>query len=299
MIRRIKLIILLHILSISCSFSQNTLEGSRKALVIHYNSWLKSVYLDQLVLAGQVRQLKGKDKEPDRLVLSLSPAPAWTDPQKFASAWSEVRTGLQSKGINIYNLLLQKFADYSFSKLENVSIQLTASEPDIFSLKIYYTTSFKEDENIILGKGAPSGINFNYDDAAGSMRESCFITQQNARLGIILRDLDLFFRKYPHRSAAIKIDSIISHKKGELRLRISNIYGEVTGQNYHEVIYLDMSIEDNEICYTVDASYAAGITTTPDPGSTAYREVSLDFPRQWLSYRDNLDAALKKVLHEK
>jgi hypothetical protein len=299
MIRRIKLIILLNILFLSCSFCKNISERSSKPLVEHYNNWLKSVGLDQFVLADQVRELKSEDKKNGGLVLSLSPAPAWNDPQRFASAWNEVRTGLAAKGINIDNRLLQKFADYTFSKLENVSIELTTGNPDIFSLKIYYTTSFKKDENIILGKGAPSAINFNFNEAVGAMRESCFIVKQQARLDIVLRDLDSFFKRYPHRSAAIKIDSIISHNKSELRLRVSNIYGEVTGQNYHEIIYLDVSMEGNEICYTVDASYAAGITKTPDPESTSYREVALDFPQQWLSYRDNLDAALKSVLHEK
>jgi hypothetical protein len=73
----------------------------------------------------------------------------------------------------------------------------------------------------------------------------------------------------------------------------------VTGRNYHELINLDISLENDEICYTVDAAYAAGISKTPDPESDFYREVALDFPQKWLSFRDNLEDQLKAALDGK
>jgi len=319
----LKLVFLIHILFITCAFSQVTSKKNSDSLVTHYNNWLKAVHLNDLVIAVNGRFKAGTaDSAAANLIkkkriLILIPAAAWQNPEKFAVAWNAARTELAEKGINIYSLLLDKLADYTFLPPDSLAVQVQTVNPDIFSLNIYYPGQLKTDENIILMKGgsglgiigspgrpasaAPAkrgrgALNF---AAATTMLPTCFTIDKPGQMDVVRRKLELFFKRYKHRSAVVKLDSIISHDKKNLRLRIYNIDGEVTGKNYHELINLDISIDNNEICYTVDASYAAGIARTPDPDSGFYREVSLDFPERWLQYRDSLGYELKIALNGK
>lgn len=272
----------------------------------HYNNWLQTARLGGLLLAADYKEQKVDKNDSARarsskenVVLVLTPVPSYKDPEKFAAAWNEARGELEARGIDIYSLLLNKLADYAFLQLDAATVEIRTDNADIFSLHIYFDGQLKHEENIILGKGANQGLTFNFGGALASMHESCFNTYRPNQMDAVRHRLELFFKRYKHDPGGIKLDSIVSHDKKELRLRIYHIFGEVTGRNYHELINLDISLENDEICYTVDAAYAAGISKTPDPESDFYREVALDFPQKWLSFRDNLEDQLKAALDGK
>jgi hypothetical protein len=248
----IKLVFPAVILFIPGAFSQTNAQNSYLTL---YSNWLKINHLDQFIRIdvsasinstkvdsthAAIRGHKGKVK------LILTPAAVYTDPLKFASDWNNLHKGLEEKGINFYNVLLTRLADYTVLPPDSVAVEIQTGNAEIFSLKIHYD----HEENIVLLRGTIAGPDFNFNYAAALMKENCFVTVKPERMDMINRKLYWFFSKYKYGSYK-KIESLIYHDGKKLKLTVLGIKGEVTG-NYHEIIYLDVSLENSEICYTVE-----------------------------------------------
>jgi hypothetical protein len=288
--KALKLFFLIYLLNISRAFSQVNAVGHE------FNSWLKAMHLDNILQAGEPEKLQVTS-------LVLKPVGAYQDPETFAVTWNYIRSGFRHRGVNIDSVLLNKLADFTFLPLDSVSLAIETANPDIFSLKVYYHKRLKEDAAVVLARGPNKPVNFNFDAAMGRLRKYYIITHKNDDLNAVYGKLAFYFNHYHHLPTdRIKIDTIISDDKKELKLVIGYVYRQIlTDYKYHEVIYLDFTLGHDEISYSVDGDYAAGGNKTPDPlkNAEAYREIMLDYPKNWIDYIDKLDDDLKTALNAK
>jgi hypothetical protein len=279
----IKLFLFLSLFINFSSFCRQKPDEDSK-LMMKYNNWLKTIQLDDYFQVGEVKPgPETNNNGTNSKVLVLKPANERVNLINLSRDWANIRDGLKNRGADIYLLMLEKLAAYSGLPLSNVSIELETKNPNIFSFKISFDGKIILEEHNTNGKGG-NATGYNFDSALGSLIYGDF----TVKTGITdLRKydgkLEALFSKFKSKGGPITF-KWETHSNDMLTFWVFNIYGYVTGGNYHELAYFKINLSDmdkNEvkIHYDMQVLYAGGIILPP-ASSTEYSDAANDFPRQ-------------------
>jgi len=290
--RKLKLFLLICLL--------NTLHAAAQqadSRLDNYNSWLSATGLKSFFSAKEVRTNTVVNKSALTLVLYSPARPA--ELPGLAFQWTLLTDSLNRNGINIYQLLLTRWAFYSHRHLPEVAVSVESNRPEIFSAAISFNKQLISDIHCIPGRG--SSEDFHPEAVLNNIIHGSYrISGNPGNLLSYFSKLQSYFLSYKHSGSGVIIDKEVFNETF-IRLRISNILGQATGQRYHEIIYLNLNLvriasTEAEVSYSVDILYAGGIVSAPDSESY-YRDASIDFPREMVSYNNNLDREFRKVLY--
>lgn len=276
-----KLFALFFLLPVSVAFSQ--VNKTNNSLLIKYNDWLKSVKLDAFLLAAEIKS------ESSVTVLVLKPSATYADPADLAVAWNYIRNGFKSKRINIYQVLLDKFSAYSAIPLNKLGVDIKTTQPRIFSVKVNFDDKVRYTEKIDLPRGINVTPDFNIEAPAHDLLIGDYTLIAD------INDLTAYSNKFEHLfkqfknfgETAIKCENLNS-SRNFMKFKLSNIYGEITKEKYHEIVTITITLTDRgnrqvEIEYNMDVLYAAGILRAPTD-INSYRDASIDYPGQLADY---------------
>lgn len=301
-IKILKLIFLVNLLLPLSAFSQSKDSHHTYSLVRDYNNWLKTMHLDRLMQISTLSSKKDSLTGNMVSVLTLVPTSSYQDPETFATAWNHIRKGLQNRSYNIYSALLVKMADFGDLPLNTISVKIITADPEVFSLEIHYDKKLKYDENIILGKGVNKTIDFNFEQALNSPITGYYqLNPAIPDVRIYGNKLEALFKRYRHsKDSAIRITRQIDSKE-MLRLKVSNVYGQITEGRYHEIIYLTINLynegdKSSKIRYTVDVSCAGGVESPPKLERN-YEDAERSFPAQLLDYNNKFQEDFRKIIY--
>jgi hypothetical protein len=282
----------------SVAFSQNNKAQANISITGNYNAWMETGKLGKFLTAELVKDSTTSAGEKIE-ILVLKPASAYKDPLNAAMAWTYLSNGFQDQGINIYMLLLTKFADYSGLPLNSVMVTIETEKPEIFSLKIYYGTKLEYDEKNLSVRGPDRNFDFDFKSAAiGVLQGSYHLQNSSNGLKTYCKNLLPFFKPAGDKATGIDIEIYTDEM---IRLKVTYPLGHVTGKRYHEIIFLDINLvhlDNNQlkILYDGDVLYAGGIFSVPTD-INKYEDASTSFYENVVEYNQKLDSEFKKLLY--
>jgi len=308
MIRRLKLFWFLFLLFHFTGFSQNGPDKNLKSIG-DFNSWLKTVQLNRFFAADGVKVVKiettvndNENKSDQQFVatLILKSSGVYRDPAAMAGAWDALKQGFLAKGVDICQLLLDKWADYNASELRHAQVELRTDDPELFSC----TISFNEKLKVREVNGTRGGVEdpppaYDFQMALGSIIDGDYtLIADIPDLTKYGDNLEALFRNYRTRGGKITCKWEI-RTANLLRLWVTNVYGQVTGENYHERLCLTINLipirrGQVEIRYNMDVFYAAGILLPP-AGMKEFRDAALDYSSQLADYNVTFREQFKTI----
>ncbi len=304
--KAIKIFVFLFFSSYNAAFSQSDLRASA------YDNWLKTIQMDKFLQVNKIIRLDSLIRiEPGTsnhrsdsaytAILLLGPAPGQTDPQEMASTWNFVQKKLQDSAIDLYSLLLCKFADYEHLPLNKVKIEMMSSSADIFSLTIYFNTRIEHRGHVNIISGGDLSVDFDPNVRAfQSLIKNIYkLKQPIADLSNYINPLQDFFKKGVHKPGEDIHVTILSSSNDFLELEITGIFGEVTKKNYYEKIDLTITLNSGkgtqQLKYHGNIFCAAGIERSSEFDDIANED---DVSDQLPIYNQKLDKAFKAIFHD-
>lgn len=308
----VKIFFLIYLLPVSTTFAQK--RGiSDTSTINKYNKWLKSIQLDKLIHASEIKTVKNL-KSPDdtirkisdqvSLVLILKPSANYTNMQDLATVWNYVADGLQEKGIDIYRLLLNKLADYTNTSLKLVKVDAQSAKPDIFSFKIYFDNKLEIEPHITLVMGGDIALDYDFNNTLkNTMTGAVQLSGGSINLIPYYDKITALFSKYRHEAdSTVKFKKDIFNK-GTLKFSVYNLYGQVTGEDYHERITLLVTVSDPvndqvEINYEINAYCASGIKVVPKDDKS-YHDVADEYPDRLSGFNNSFYKQFENIFNGK
>lgn len=289
--RKLKLFLLIYLLNVLPAVAQNSNSLAR------YNSWLSVNGLNVFFSASK-ETTKAIGTNNQLITLILSSSADKPDVFALASQWTVLADSLARSGSNIYQILLTQWATCADRPLADIAISIESDSPEVFSATVYYHNGFITDEHFIPGRG--STPDFYQKKPLNNIIHGSYHINGQTSLERFFEKLQPYFNGYRHSGAEVVIDKEIFNESF-IRLKISHVLGEVTGERYHEIIYVNLNLVqlgpgEAEISYTVDVLYAGGIISAP-VDEIDYRDASMDFPRKMVAFNNNLDKEFRKVLY--
>jgi hypothetical protein len=271
-----------------------------------YNAWLESTGLHNLLVAVEIQDTllapKGQLKAYPLKTLVIRSSNSHNDATRFAQDLQQVVKQFDNKGLSLYYSLLMKFAFIANASPDSVFISLRSTRPKIFSADIFFHDKLVVAEHGVAVKDPGNTFYFDMDQAMDHIMQGSFRTQGEIEhlRAFLEKSLRSFF--YTHnRKEQIEIQKE-DYGQYDFKLKAKNIYRHITQRNYHEIVYLDVTLSplagnQIEVLYFADAVYSSGILSAPVDESD-YRSIDKDFPHEIHSYGQTLYEYFNKAIYK-
>ncbi|EHQ27080.1 hypothetical protein [Mucilaginibacter paludis] len=300
--KKVKLFVFVFFLSFSSAFSQSISVDSI------YNQWLRTIQLNTILkvstITTETRLNIGAiaTNHNQSIIITLKPIAEYEDPQKFATAWDYVSSGLQNKGISIEDLLFYRAVEYTNVPATQLRIEIQTSDPSVFFKRIYFDTQLEHQEKVNLVQGSDMELHYDFNNAGISslLTHQYTLKQPIDNLIKYLDRFNAFFKKskhLPQDSIHVNPDNSFG-TNNILRLTVYNVYGEVTKKKYHEKITLTIvvnsTLNPQKMTYWGNVLCAAGINSASEFVDVATEN---DVKDQLPLYNQILDKAFRSIFY--